>query len=42
MTPSDCGRLAASIDAQCRQDERVTKSITTVTLANGSVEASLR
>lgn len=34
MTASDCGRLAASIDAQCRQDERVFYSNTTATLAN--------
>lgn len=37
MTASDAGKLAASIDAQCRQDERVFYSHTTVTLAGSTL-----
>lgn len=37
MTASDAGRLAASIDAQCWQDERVFYSHTTATLAGSTL-----
>lgn len=37
MTPSDAGKLAAAIDAQCRQDERVFYSRTVATLAGSTL-----
>lgn len=37
MTASDAGKLAASIDAQIRQDERVFYTHTTATLANSTL-----
>lgn len=37
MTTSDCGRLAASIDAQCRQDERVINSVTTAAVVDSTL-----
>ena len=37
MTQSDAGRLAASVDAQCRQDERVFYSHTTATIVGSTL-----
>ena len=42
MSQSDCGRLAAAIDAQCRQDERVINSVTTATLAGDFLTIVIR